>query len=373
MDGEPQDYTGEDLFLYIDGGAEIYREYGFAEVLIQDYKGPEGKRLSLEIFRMTSPEAAFGMYTFKRSPKGTPVEAGAEGQLEGYYLNLWKGRFLVTITGQDEGPATRRGLLELARAVAEKIPGPSSPAPIVNRLPQSALIKTSVRYFKGYLGFMNVYPSLGAKAFVFEEGVRADYSSGASLFILEYSSEGSLRRGFAGIEKSLREDLGSKRVPGWPRPFFSSDRWQRKAPEPSGRRPVSVALHRRPDPGEERPWAFCAGSNRPWRAIPLIEPAGDVGPRRGRFDETGGHHGGETLVDRQHRYGERKPLSAAPAVGLPVSVFHGAVVIGICGALEKGLHEVDGVVEVPVVHVARIDVDLALSFGPSVFQSRSRM
>ncbi len=209
MDGEPQDYAGEDLFLYIDGGAEIYREYGFAEVLIQDYKGPEGKRLSLEIFRMTSPEAAFGMYTFKRSPKGTPVEAGAGGQIEDYYLNLWKGRFLVTITGQDEGPATRRGLLELARAVAEKIPGPSSPAPLVNRLPQSALIKAGVRYFKGYLGFMNVYPSMGAKAFVFEEGVRADYSSGASLFILEYSSEESLRRGFAGIEKSLRDDPGS--------------------------------------------------------------------------------------------------------------------------------------------------------------------
>ncbi|MBE3111603.1 MAG: hypothetical protein IMZ46_14045, partial [Acidobacteria bacterium] len=28
-DGELQEYEGEDLYTYIDGGAEIYQEYGF--------------------------------------------------------------------------------------------------------------------------------------------------------------------------------------------------------------------------------------------------------------------------------------------------------------------------------------------------------
>jgi hypothetical protein len=105
-DGPHQEFKGEDLYLYIDGGAEIYREYGFEEVLVQEYKNREGIRLSLELFQMTSPESAYGMYTFKRSPRGAPLEIGAEGQLEDYYLNFWKGNFLVTITGQDGNPAT---------------------------------------------------------------------------------------------------------------------------------------------------------------------------------------------------------------------------------------------------------------------------
>ncbi len=205
-DGPSQEFNGEDLYLYIDGGAEIYREYGFEEVLVQEYKDRGGTRLSLEIFRMTSPESAYGMYTFKRSPRGTPLEIGAEGQLEDYYLNFWKGNFLVTITGQDESPATGRGLLELARAVAGRIQGPSGPARIVAELPLPGLIAASVRYFKGYLGFMNNYSSLGKEAFRFEEGVRGDYSSGASLFILSYPSEDALRQAFPAIEQALRND-----------------------------------------------------------------------------------------------------------------------------------------------------------------------
>ncbi len=211
-DGPPQEFKGEDLYIYIDGGAEIYREYGFKEVLVQEYKNREGNGLSLEIFQMTGPEAAYGMYTFKRSLRGTPVEAGAEGQIEDYYLNLWKGNTLVTVTGQNESPATARGLLGLARAVAARIPGRSDQPRLVAELPPHGLIASSVRYFKGYLGFMNNYPSLGKEAFRFEEGVRGDYRSGASLFILSYPSEDALRQGFPAIEQALRSDRRAKEL-----------------------------------------------------------------------------------------------------------------------------------------------------------------
>jgi hypothetical protein len=101
-------------------------------------------------------------------------------------------------------------LLELARAVAGKIQGPSDPAHLVTELPLPGLINTSVRYFRGYLGFMNNYPSLGTEAFRFEEGVRGDYSSGASLFILLYPNEEALRQGFPAVERALKNDLRAK-------------------------------------------------------------------------------------------------------------------------------------------------------------------
>ena len=204
-DGAPQEYKGDDLYLYIDGGAEIYREYGFVQVLAQDYKSPAGRGLSLEIFQMASPESAYGIYTFKRGPRGTLVPVGAEGQLEDYYLNFWKGDLLVTLTGRDTDAATREGLLLLARAVASKIEGSSAPPALTAELPPSGLNKTSVRYFKGYLGFMNFYPSLAREAFKFEEGEMGEYSSGETLFILRYASEESLRQSFPTIERALRD------------------------------------------------------------------------------------------------------------------------------------------------------------------------
>jgi hypothetical protein len=81
-DGEPQEFVGEDLYTYIDGGAEIYQEYGFRRVVVQDYESRAGKSVSLEIFEMADPAAAYGIFTFKRSGRGKVVPLGSRAELE---------------------------------------------------------------------------------------------------------------------------------------------------------------------------------------------------------------------------------------------------------------------------------------------------
>jgi hypothetical protein len=206
-DGDFREFAGDDLYLYVDGGAAIYQEYGFARVIAQDYRTKGGQGLSLEIFQMSTPEAAYGMYTFKRSAKGELVPVGTEGQLEDYYLNFWKGSFLVTITCFDKDGQGRRLLMPLALSVARKIPdGPVEYPPLVARLPRSRLLETSVRYFRGYLGFMNNYPSAAREDFRVQEGIRGDYSSRASLFILRYSGPEEALASLAAVEKTFRNN-----------------------------------------------------------------------------------------------------------------------------------------------------------------------
>ena len=82
LDGEPERYQGEDLFRMINGGADIYHEYGFRQVVRAEYLGPEGKSVKLEIYQMVSPAAAYGIYTFKagerrKSPGDRPGGAAA--------------------------------------------------------------------------------------------------------------------------------------------------------------------------------------------------------------------------------------------------------------------------------------------------------
>ena len=45
-------YEGDDLFLYINGGAEIYHEYGFEAVIVQDYKHETSGTISIEIYKI---------------------------------------------------------------------------------------------------------------------------------------------------------------------------------------------------------------------------------------------------------------------------------------------------------------------------------
>jgi hypothetical protein len=196
-EGAPQLFTGEELFSYIDGGAEIYYEYGFRRVLVQDYRDSTGQAISLEIFEMLSPESAYGIYRFKTSRQGRHLDLGDECQLADYYLNLWKGYFLVTITGLDATKQAEPALLFFARRVESKIKEGASEPPLALLLPKDGLISQSLKYLKGPLGLYNVYPFFSGDVFAFQAGVTGDYTAGCSLFILMYAADSTAAEKYA--------------------------------------------------------------------------------------------------------------------------------------------------------------------------------
>ena len=185
-DGGPQEYEGEDLYTYIDGGADIYHEYGFRRVIVQDYKNAGGRSVSLEIFEMTTPAAAFGMFSFKRSGKGKSLELGGGAELEDYYLNFWTGRFLVTLTGFDEAAETKAGLKALAGVVDSKMKDRGDAPRLIRILPEGGLVPGSVKYLKGIIGLNNTYDLYTARGLKFAEAVKGDYGDGSTLIVLRY-------------------------------------------------------------------------------------------------------------------------------------------------------------------------------------------
>jgi hypothetical protein len=199
-------YRGEDLFEYINGGAEIYYEYGFKEVVIQDYK-KNGHSLSLEIFEMIDPQSAYGIYSFKRSPEGIPLDTEAEGRLEGYYLNLWKGRYLITITGFDEEQETVNGLTAVAKTVESKIKTENNTRPgLLERLPQLELTEGSEKYFKGNLGLFNSYAFSRQDIFGLSEGVKGSYKKGYDVYILRQKANQQSNHPFEMVKSYFRNE-----------------------------------------------------------------------------------------------------------------------------------------------------------------------
>lgn len=189
--GEPGIWEGEDLYVYINGGAEIYQEYGFERILIQDYKNPADSSISLEIYEMTEAPAAFGMFTFKTSSTGENLDIGQGGQIEDYYLNFWQDRYLVTLTGFDQKPETVSGLKLLAEAVADRFRKGETGAPpaLISRLPQEGLLPTGLKYFRGHLGLFNSYPFSQQDIFRIHEAVKGRYADGYDVYLIPYVDE----------------------------------------------------------------------------------------------------------------------------------------------------------------------------------------
>ena len=204
-DGLPQEYRGEDLYSYINGGAEIYHEYGFKQVIVQDYIKKNGKSISLEIFEMASSESAYGIYTFKTNQEGEELALGDKAQLADYYMNFWKGYFLVTLTGFDEDEETVKGLKEIAQAVDAKIKSRGKEPAFVSLLPKKDLIEQSIKYFKGNLGLYNSYPFFAQDVFSIEEGIKGDYKAGYSVFIISYRANEESKKKFNAVKTSFKE------------------------------------------------------------------------------------------------------------------------------------------------------------------------
>ncbi|NOR15952.1 MAG: hypothetical protein GQ544_09620 [Candidatus Aminicenantes bacterium] len=206
--GEFLEYAEDELFDYINGGAEIYYEYGFVRVIVQDYRSPGEHTLSLEIYEMEDPESAFGIFSFKRSTGGKNEDVGDQGRLEDYYLNYWKGKYLVTITGFDAEEATVQGLQTVAQAAAERIQERGTLPSLLNLLPQPGRVEAGLKYFEGMLSLYNSQPFAQEDIFNLKEGVRIDYTGGFSLFLFQYSdAEGAgaaMKRSRAFFESSSR-------------------------------------------------------------------------------------------------------------------------------------------------------------------------
>jgi hypothetical protein len=198
---KPQHYVGEDLFIFIDGGAEIYHEYGFKQVLAQDYVHRAGQTVACEIFEMADAAAAFGIFTFKSSGKGRPAGVGQDSELEGYYLNFWKGTLLVTVTGHDESPASLDGVVKIAQAADRKIKETSPRPPFASLLP-SEWAGPRFKYLKGALGLYNVYPFFPGDVFKSKEAVVGG-GDAFRIFVFHYKSRDEAKRRFEEVQTAF--------------------------------------------------------------------------------------------------------------------------------------------------------------------------
>ncbi len=202
---EPETAEGEDLFLLINGGAEIYHEYGFKRAVIQSYENRDGLSLNIEIYEMENSCSAYGAFSFKTSGQGKKIDIGAGAVLEDYYLNFWKNNFVVTLIGFDESPSTKEALIEFARKVEPKIPDGGEAPPIMNFI--NSLQEEPFRkvYMEGNLALYNQYEFDTENIFGIKKGAAA-YFEDKILFLLEYESEEEAQSWFEKACRRLRQN-----------------------------------------------------------------------------------------------------------------------------------------------------------------------
>ena len=147
VEGRPRLFTGSELYGHIDGGAEIFFEFGFEEATVQRYRSPAGE-VVVECYTMSDPLAALGIYLGKCG-KETPDQTLAERHTAGrFQLMFVRDRYFVIVDNPAGTPALAAALVEFARFIASRLPE-SRPVTVFDALPGQGQIEGSRRLVRG--------------------------------------------------------------------------------------------------------------------------------------------------------------------------------------------------------------------------------
>ncbi len=159
--GKPRVYTKADLYGRIDGGAEVFLEIGFEQLLVQSYRKPgaasqPGSEFVIEIYRMTDATAARGMYVSKCGKETRDPSFRERHTVNRYQLMFQRGRYFVIIGNNGGRELLQPALVTFGAALATKMP-PDSPVPALALLPKPNLVAGSERLIRGGFGLQGVF------------------------------------------------------------------------------------------------------------------------------------------------------------------------------------------------------------------------
>jgi len=175
IDGKINRYTAENLYVYINGEAELYLPYGFEILGSAFYSRGDNARSGIvaDVYRMGSPIDAFGIYSNYRDTGAELVRIGAEGFISESQLMFFKDRYFVRLSVSGTVTDERSLLIQCAENIAGKIPGSTSQPEVLGILGITGIVPDTIKYFaQSVLGYAFFKRGLTAEIVVEGEPAR---------------------------------------------------------------------------------------------------------------------------------------------------------------------------------------------------------
>jgi hypothetical protein len=143
-------YPGESLFDMIDGGADVFFEYGFRRAGTARYVRDGGEAVRADLYEMTDPLSAFGVFSYMAASTGSAVRIGQEAVAGDNFVICWKGTYVGTATALNGG--TRADALGIVSLIDSCLPPGGSVPELVLRLRRDPARLSDVVFVRGVLG-----------------------------------------------------------------------------------------------------------------------------------------------------------------------------------------------------------------------------
>jgi hypothetical protein len=202
-------YAGDALYGYVNGGADLYHEYGFEQLSVQEVR-LNGETWYCEVYRMTDPAGAFGIFSVSHGTC-TPSDDLPRASCVSPRVIQWaQDRYFVRAACESGSPEAQATGLLLARTLSAKIPDGAWQIPPIPAAAGGT--ERTVILVRGILGMQNGFDTWSP----FVEGLgdfeavivsREDSTGEIAAGELRFTADADLdrfSRAFSGTGKAVR-------------------------------------------------------------------------------------------------------------------------------------------------------------------------
>lgn len=149
-----QSFDGSGLWGYINGGADIFLEYGFDRLLLQEVE-LNGFTFKIEFYKMINPQSAFGIYSvshYKCDVKSPLIKYNCISQ---YQIQCAAGDYYISIINTNGSKKEQDLTKEIFEKIVAKISVAEFEVPDIFNNNFFNDTRDRMKYFKGILGVQN--------------------------------------------------------------------------------------------------------------------------------------------------------------------------------------------------------------------------
>lgn len=215
-DREKMNYAGASLYDYIDGAAEVYLAYNYRQVTARRYTKTGQPDIIADVYRMGSPEDAFGVFSLEQQDPEAGIGQGSE--FGGSLLRFWKGSYFVTVLGNGTGKELEEAVLSLGRELVKGIKDSGQPPRLLSVLPDKDTLPPPDR-----VCFVRSHVLLNRCFFISHQNilklgkdvqaVMARYPQGGNklrILVIRYPTATRASQGLSGFRSAYLPEAGSR-------------------------------------------------------------------------------------------------------------------------------------------------------------------
>jgi hypothetical protein len=150
-------FDGNSLWGYIDGGADIYLEYGFEKLIAQGIELNKSN-FKVEIYKMKDAEAAFGIFSVSHRNSNAAEKISKYSCATKHQAQFALSKFYVSVVNENGTSQEQEAALSLAKLISKKLKGQAVVLPRLFRNGIYSEHKDLLKFVRGNLGIQKAMP-----------------------------------------------------------------------------------------------------------------------------------------------------------------------------------------------------------------------